>query len=190
LITCATDPTSISSLQLTTSAGLKTWINTGTKTVNDLLNLASNALGGGALPAGVTLSDINNAVDVINKSFDAGRYFLGYFPSAKSCANQPAPKPVSLQNAELKVTELTVSTYPNPYTDKVKFNIVSPVSGNASLDVYNMMGQKVANVYQGFLQAGRGQVVDYSVPTAAKGSLIYTLKVGDKQVNGKVIHLK
>ena len=189
LIACSTtEPNAISSLQITTSAGLITWINSG-KTVNDLLNLASNALGGAALPAGVTLSDINNAVDVINRSFDGGRYFLGYYPTAKSCSVPPAAKPAIVQTDPI-VTELAVSTYPNPYTDKVKFSIVSPVSGKASLEVFNMMGQKVANVYQGYLYAGRGQVIDYNVPTAAKGSLIYTLKVGDKQVNGKVIHLK
>jgi hypothetical protein len=87
------------------------------------------------------------------------------------------------------VTKLAVSAYPNPFTDKVQFNIVSPVSGKASLDVYNVMGQKVGNVYNGYLHAGRSQVIDYNV-AGAKGSLIYTLKVGDKQVNGKVIHLK
>ena len=188
LIACSTDASSISSMQLTTSAGLKTWINTGTKTVNDLLNLASNALGGGALPAGVTLSDINNAVDVINRSFDGARYFLGYFPTAKSCSVPPAAKPAFVQTEPI-ITELAVSAYPNPFTDKVKFNIVSPVSGKASLDVYNLMGQKVANVYNGYLQAGRGQMIEYKT-TGAKGTLIYSLKVGDKQVNGKVINLK
>ena len=40
---------------------------------------------------------------------------------------------------EIAVTNLTVTAYPNPFTDKVKFSIVSPVSGKASLDVYNMM---------------------------------------------------
>ena len=88
------------------------------------------------------------------------------------------------------VTELSVSGYPNPFGDWVKFNIVSPVSGNASLDVYSIMGQKLKTVYNGYLFAGRGQVIEYEVPSATKGGLIYTLRIGDRQVNGKLIQLK
>jgi hypothetical protein len=87
-------------------------------------------------------------------------------------------------------SKLRVSAYPNPFTDKVKFSIESPVSGKASLVIYNIMGQKLHTVYQGYLFAGRGQVIDYNVPSIYKGSLIYTLKVGDRQVTGKVIQIK
>lgn len=51
------------------------------KTVNDLLNMASAALGG-TLPAAVSYDDISGAVDVINQSFDEGRYSLGYNSTA------------------------------------------------------------------------------------------------------------
>jgi hypothetical protein len=85
---------------------------------------------------------------------------------------------------------LSVTAYPNPFTDKVTFTIASPVSGKASLDIYNLMGQKLHTVYQGYLFAGRGQVIEYNVPSAFKGALIYTLKVGNQQVNGKVIQIK
>src|SRR4029079_16732216 len=43
-------------------------------------------------------------------------------------------------------TTLSVSAYPNPVTEKVKFSIVSPVSGKATLDIYNVMGQKLQTV--------------------------------------------
>ena len=91
---------------------------------------------------------------------------------------------------ETPVTNLTVTAYPNPFTDKVKFSIVSPVSGKASLDVYNIMGQKIRTIYQGYLFAGKGQVVEYRISSAYQGNLIYTLRVGDKQVNGKVLQMK
>ena len=91
---------------------------------------------------------------------------------------------------EIAVTSLTVTAYPNPFTDKVKFSIVSPVSGKASLDVYNMMGQKIRTIYQGYLFAGKGQVIEYRISSAYQGNLIYTLRVGDKQVNGKLVQMK
>ena len=72
----------------------------------------------------------------------------------------------------------------------VKFSIVSPVSGKASLDVYNMMGQKIRTIYQGYLFAGKGQVIEYRISSAYQGNLIYTLRVGDQQVNGKLMQVK
>ncbi|MCW3089832.1 MAG: hypothetical protein JWP81_901 [Ferruginibacter sp.] len=91
---------------------------------------------------------------------------------------------------EESVTTLSVTAYPNPFTDKIEFVIESPVSGQASLDLYNILGQKLHNVYQGYLFAGRKQVINYNVPSANKGNLIYTLKVGNQQVNGKVVQMK
>jgi hypothetical protein len=191
-------------MKITTNTTLMNLLNG--KTVADLLKMASDALGGTLPASGVGYADINGAVDVINRSFDGGRFFLGYYggTKAQTCSTLATATPVQYSSLfktvlvkpahvqaiqELKVTELAVSAYPNPFTDRVKFNIVSPVSGNASLDLYNLMGQKVANAYNGYLQAGRGQVIEYNA-TGAKGTLIYTLKVGDKQVNGKVIYLK
>ena len=85
---------------------------------------------------------------------------------------------------------LSVSAYPNPSKDKITFSIESPVSGEASLEIYNITGQKLHTVYQGYLFAGRGQVINYNVPSTYKGSLIFILKVGDKQLDGKVLRIK
>jgi hypothetical protein len=84
--------------------------------------------------------------------------------------------------------KLNVSSYPNPYTDKVKFVIQSPVSGPASLEVFNMLGQKVQTVFQGYVEEGSGKLIEYDVPVANRGNLIYILRVGDQQATGKLIH--
>jgi hypothetical protein len=98
--------------------------------------------------------------------------------------------PITSTQSIISTQHLSVTTYPNPFTDKIKFSIVSPISGKASLDIYNVMGQKLATIYQGYLFAGRGEVIDYNVPSIYKSTLIYNLKVGDKQVNGKLIQIK
>ncbi|MDN3654621.1 PKD domain-containing protein [Ferruginibacter paludis] len=197
-LACTPTNNAISSLQLTATSAMATWMSSG-KTVNDLLALASNMLGGGTnasmpalIPANVTLTDVNNAIDVINRSFDGGRFYLGYYDNAKSCGSSLARSASVITAAEERqaVTALTATAYPNPFTDRVKFSIVSPVSGKATLDVYNMMGQKVKTVFAGYLFANRTQVVDYNIPSSNKGALIYTLRVGDKQVNGKIVQIK
>ena len=190
----------LSSMKLTTNTTLMNLLKG--QTVDSLQRMASKALGG-ILPVaiGVSYADINNAVDVINRSFDGGRFFVGYYTDPQTCttitSSTPLQYPASIasrqafvqQTKEVKVTKLAVNTFPNPFTNSVTFTIESPVSGNAYLDLYNELGQKVANVYNGYLQAGRGQVIKYNA-TGVKGTLIYSLKVGDKQVDGKVIYLK
>jgi hypothetical protein len=161
------------------------------KTVNDLLRIASAALGG-TLPAGVSYADISDAVDVINQSFDEGRYSLGYNPTYTSCGS-------TLRSAETTTTEtiesqvvnesLTVSTNPNPFNDKVRFTINSTVSGNAVLNLYDILGVKLATIYQGYLSAGK-QIINYNVPSKIRGTLIYTLTVGKMQTNGKIVRAK
>ena len=189
LLSCSASSTAISSLQITTNSALMNWMNG--KTVQDLLNLASAVLGGTTPPAGVSIADINNAIDVINRSFDGGAAFLGYYPSQRSCSsNFNRDMTTATINPVESVTKLTISAYPNPFTNKVKFSVVSPVSGMASLDVYNIVGQKLKTVYQGYLQAGIKQIIEYNVTSPYKGTLIYSLKVGNQQVNGKVVQMK
>ncbi|HEX7902712.1 MAG TPA: hypothetical protein VF487_02455 [Chitinophagaceae bacterium] len=93
----------------------------------------------------------------------------------------------SIQEA---ATDLTVRAFPNPFTDKVNFVITSPVSGQAVLEVTNLLGQRVQIVYKGFLFAGRNQVVEYKAPAVSNSSLIYTLRVGDQKATGKLLRIK
>jgi hypothetical protein len=191
LLSCSASSSAISSLQITTNSALMKCLNG--KTVQDLLNLASAVLGGATPPSGVSLSDINNAIDVINRSFDGGAAFLGYYPTQRTCSSNFSRDMTTTSNGialEESVSKLTITAYPNPFTNKVQFSVVSPVSGMASLDVYNVVGQKLKTVYQGYLQAGSKQIIEYNVPSPYKGALIYTLKVGNQQINGKVVQVK
>jgi hypothetical protein len=163
-----------------------------TKTVGGLFELANSALGGGSLPAGVNLSMIAEAVDAINNLFDECKIFKGWSAIPMSCSSTT----FSNENRNEIVTErlsaekLQVTASPNPYNDKVRFTIESPVSGQGSLEVYNLIGQKVETVYQGYLMAGRGHTVEYNVPQAKRTTLIYVLKVGGQQVTGKLINVR
>jgi hypothetical protein len=48
------------------------------KTVNQVLSLANSVLGGGSLPYGLTLSELNDVVSKINENFDGGTQNNGY----------------------------------------------------------------------------------------------------------------
>jgi hypothetical protein len=77
---------------------------------------------------------------------------------------------------------------PNPFTDKVRFTLLSDVSGQGSLEIYNTVGQKIHTVYQGHVEAGRQLVKEYNVPIKNRTNLIYVFKVGDQKTTGKLIN--
>lgn len=79
---------------------------------------------------------------------------------------------------------------PNPYADRIKFNLVSGVSGIGILELYTMSGQKVAVVFEGYVQAGREFTKEYLVPGEQRTNLIYVFRVGDQRVSGKLIGIK
>ncbi|MGN6248644.1 MAG: hypothetical protein ACTHNG_09815, partial [Ginsengibacter sp.] len=180
---------SMSSMQITTNSALMDLLRG--KTVADLLNLASAALGGD-LPAHVSYSDVSNAVDVINNLFDEGRFSLGYYPTPQTCPGTYDLKALSLINPTTDQTgteSVTVTTNPNPVDNKVTFTIVTPVSGRATLDLYDVTGVKLANVYQGQMQKGK-QVINYNMQSKLRGMLIYSFKIGDHHVTGKIVRVK
>ena len=83
-----------------------------------------------------------------------------------------------------------VNATPNPFTEKVRFDLVSGISGYGTLELYNTSGQKIGVVYQGYIQAGRPLVRDYIINKGSKSTIIYVFKVGDQRVTGKLISLK
>jgi hypothetical protein len=85
------------------------------------------------------------------------------------------------------VTKITVSAAPNPYIDKVRFNLKSSVTGQGTLQVYNLLGQNVKTVFNGLIEAGIPKIVEFTVPNANRTSLIYSFKVGSKIVSGTLL---
>ncbi len=163
----------------------------GTATVSGLLGLA-NAVLGGALTPGAnsggcivpSYSAINSAVDAINNAFDECKNYNGYGVCTTS---------LKISNPE--VTEevlpssLKVNVAPNPYHDYITFNIESNISGQGVLEVYNLLGQKVKTVFEGKMNAGKGQNIRFSIPEQNRANLIYRLRVGDKTTTGKVLYM-
>jgi hypothetical protein len=108
------------------------------------------------------------------------------------CSQQSARIANEVQTQEIKLEPAPskVQTIPNPFNDKIKFSLNSTVSGMGSLDLYNMLGQKVKTVYQGRFEKGKVQVVEYNVPATQRTNLVYVFTVGDQRTTGKLIGVK
>jgi hypothetical protein len=168
-----------------------------TQDVLGLYHLANDALCGSSTH-GISLTEINNALDCINNAFDGCRSFVnwstdGTTPCPATITNTtPCPAITAARPTGESVataSNLKVTAYPNPFTSIVKFTIQSAVSGEAQLEVYNQVGQKISTIYRGYLQAHRNQVVEYKAPRLGN-QLIYVLRVGGQSVTGKLLHLE
>jgi len=82
---------------------------------------------------------------------------------------------------------IEVYAYPNPYSDQVNFRFVSPESGTAKLELYDMLGKQVSVVNIGLVQAGVPKSVNYKIPALKRISMIYKVTVGNQSGNGKLI---
>jgi hypothetical protein len=170
----------------------------GDKTVLDLLNLASAALGG-TLPAGLSYSDVAGAVATINEAFDECKLFVefsatgnvsGYCtpPAGNICPVITSSRMQGVHNNTMSVgvTEPSITIFPNPFKEQLNFRFVSPVSGKATLELYTVHGQRIAVVFDGNVTAGVQQAVQFVNSTHVSGMLIYKLNVGGKVLTGKV----
>jgi hypothetical protein len=93
-----------------------------------------------------------------------------------------------IMKENMTVSDLKVQAVPNPFTNQVRFVVSVPEAGNMSLEVYNMMGQKVTTVYQGYMAAGI-RTFELSLPAQKISNLVYVFRIGDKQVTGKLLQM-
>jgi hypothetical protein len=111
----------------------------------------------------------------------------GYLRVTPNCSTTPAI--VARTQPEMAITPastLGVIAYPNPYNDEVNFNFVSPESGRTVLEIYDLVGRKIAVVFEGYTEAGIQKTITYKIPASQRVAMIYRLIVGNKSSSGKL----
>lgn len=72
--------------------------------------------------------------------------------------------------------------YPNPFNPSTTISFSLPTASEATLEIYNLLGQKVATLYDGFAEAGEHKVVwdgrTLNGETASSGIYLYRLTAG------------
>ncbi|MBI2428767.1 MAG: T9SS type A sorting domain-containing protein [Ignavibacteriales bacterium] len=71
-------------------------------------------------------------------------------------------------------TQIAVGAYPNPFNPSTTFRVSLPQATNVRLAVYNMLGQKVAALVDGMVQAGYN---DYRFDGSSLSSGIYLYRM-------------
>ena len=97
---------------------------------------------------------------------------------------------IDVATQQIAVKALAVSASPNPFTDRIRFTIQAPKAGRATLEVYNMLGQKVGVAFEGQLNANETRTVEFNAPANHRSNLIYTLRMNGEQISGKLMSIK
>ncbi len=79
--------------------------------------------------------------------------------------------------------------YPNPFNPSTEISYTIPKSSFVTLKVYNMLGQEVATLVNGFKSANTYKV-QFNAAGLASGIYIYQLKSGDNVMSKKMILMK
>ena len=79
--------------------------------------------------------------------------------------------------------------YPNPFNPATKIKFGIPKAGKVVLSVYNLLGQKVAELLNAELPAGYHSII-FDAGKLSSGIYIYKLKVGEYTASKKAVLLK
>ncbi len=73
-----------------------------------------------------------------------------------------------------------MQNYPNPFNPATMVKFSVPVSGRATMRVYNMVGQEVTTLFDGVAEAGRYYAVSFNAAELASGVYFYRLVTEQK----------
>jgi hypothetical protein len=89
---------------------------------------------------------------------------------------------------DVGLTDLKV--YPNPFSDRLRFEFVSPESVNARIDLYDMTGRMVKTIFEQPIEGGVNYEAEFRPETIISGMYIYRVIMGETVYNGKVVFKK
>lgn len=102
---------------------------------------------------------------------------------------------VSVDEAEMIPTAFGLSqNYPNPFNPTTSIEFALPEAANVSLEIYNLLGQKVRTLVNGYVSAGyvttRWDGLDQHGQEVGSGTYIYRLKTSEQSFSKKLVLMK
>ncbi len=79
--------------------------------------------------------------------------------------------------------------YPNPFNPLTTFSFFIPKNQYVNLSVYNLLGEKVAEIFNGEAKAGK-HIYDFRADNLSSGFYFYNLTSGKQSITKKILLLK
>ncbi len=97
---------------------------------------------------------------------------------------------VSIDDEGTHPTEFALSqNYPNPFNPTTQIQFTVPETGNVKLDVYNLMGQRVATLLNENVNSG-SHTITFDASNLASGVYLYRLQAGSAVLTRKMTLIK
>ena len=81
------------------------------------------------------------------------------------------------------------SAYPNPFNPTTSMTLSVPEAGNVSVQVYNVMGQVVATLANGYMDANT-YTLSWDASNASSGMYFVTAEVAGSLITQKLVLMK
>lgn len=166
----------------------------GTPTVGNLFQLANNALGNcGNIPNNM-LTSINNAVSIINETFDGcawGAFLDNSQNRPVMPGNNNADQTPSGQITQEETTAIYLNVMPNPFVNTTTIQFSVSKDSHATLDVYNLQGVKVVTLLDHTVNGGETNSIAFTPPPGiGSGIFICILRTdfGTKMIRIMMTH--
>lgn len=151
------------------------------KTVNELLLIANTILGGGS--SSYSASQINDALDAVNRNYDNGTVNLGYL--ACPCNNEGRVID-EVNNEYVNDISNSVVVYPNPISENSYIDFSFNYSSTVKIELFNINGQLIGVLYDDAAREGTKYSINISSATLSSG--MYFLKLAtDREVINKTL---
>lgn len=88
----------------------------------------------------------------------------------QDAAAQDAPGPLPRVNTP---PAALTSAAPNPFSDRTQFSLTVPSTQNVTIDVFNLLGQRVRTIYTGIVRAGEPRTFTFEAGSLPSGIYLY-----------------
>jgi hypothetical protein len=132
---------------------------------------------------GTSLSDINNAVDAINRGFDQCRRVVNC-PLTKEGLEITESEAIDQAEFALDVN------YPNPFNPSTVIQFDLPKPGIVSLKVYNVSGQEVATLVDNEAYEAGQYAKTFNASGLVSGVYFYRLQAGEFTKTRKMVLMR
>ena len=147
------------------------------KTVGEIFAAASAALVSGTPEE---RSSLANMVRTINEAFDK---------CALAVLICPSPNLNVTEYEELGTKGIVVKSYPNPFTDHVYIQFISPINGEAVFEVFDFSGRKLQELRRPGVIAYQDNLIKYMVPRLNNREIMYRISIGQYRAKGILLSL-
>ncbi len=137
----------------------------------------------------VAIHNVELQLDEIQQHYNNGLNGLGYYETAAPIMAKSAETvSTAFDLPQIELNDLKV--YPNPFSDRLRFEFVAQKAVDARIDLYDMTGRMIKTIFEQPVEGGVSYQAEFKPESSVSGMYIYRMIIGDAVYNGKVVFKK